>query len=791
MRILVKKAFRDLWSAKLRTISIIVTILLSVGLGIGLMNATHDAISSFDRRSESTNYEDMGLQFDPAALNLTQLGTVSGVKDVMGRMFILTQAQFGDTEYKSHWVCSPYYDHKPYSLINGYQMAEGRYMSSPTAQECLVGNLFAKANGVEVGDSVSVFYNGTPFSLSVVGIVASPEYVYVVDDAGWPQPSLLMPVFTTYELASALLNLTPNTYNELLVRTEAGASNDKVLEQMELALTMHGVRITRSMLGSEEADYEFSRTDASSMGKMGILFGIIILIVAAVIIYNSMARLIAAQRAYIGVMGALGGSKWKVLMHYGLFGLLMGTAGSLLGIPTGFGISALTIYAYARFIGIVDPVYSLQLTYVLLFCALGIGISTLAALFGALRAISIGPREALTTQYQTQDFSKKPLVELAFDKVAYKRPILPRIAIRNLARHRFRTLITILSLALSLVLLFSCIAFSIAFTQPLERNYSEYEKWDLKATLLERSDASWVHERLNATGLTGLRTEVMLDDYVPIMDGDKMKFVHVQAFEPGSQLRSFNVISGKKDLAGGVLMGSIIAKELGLEAGSQVTFVIGNTTTTAKVMGITGEFLDDSILMTLPQADDLLLTQGKVNAVITEQGGMSRDALESALRAQLPIASAAYTQDVIDGMTSMLEGITAMFYIFIGFGVVSEVLFVSTTVVLSILEREGEFVSLRAIGTKPGKIRRMIVLESMILLGGGLVIGLPLGAFVTIRGLAYIVGDLMYYNITIPPAVYVLTTAIAVVSAMLAAFISSNHIRKIKMADAIRQRQAA
>jgi len=791
MRILAKKALRDLWSAKLRTISIIVTILLSVGLGIGLMNATNDAISSFDRRSEVTNYEDMGLQFDPAVLNLTGLGSVAGVKDIMGRMFILTQAQFGDVDFKSHWISAPFYDREPYSLINGYQLAEGRYMSSPTARECLVGNMFADANGVKPGDSVTVFYNGTPFALSVVGIVASPEYVYVVDDAGWPQPSLLMPVFTTYELTSSLLNLTPNTYNELLIRTEKGTGNEKVLEQMELALILHGVRITRSMLGNEEADYEFSRTDASSMGKMGILFGIIILIVAAVIIYNSMARLIAAQRAYIGVMSALGGSRWKVLMHYGLFGLLMGVAGSALGIPTGFGISAFTIYAYSDFIGLVDPVYSLKISYVLLFCALGIGISTIAAMLGALRAISIGPREALTSQYQTQDFSKKPMIERVFDKVAYTRPILPRIAIRNLARHRFRTLITIVSLALSLVLLFSCIAFSIAFYQPLDRNYSEYEKWDLKATLLERSDGAWVYEKLNATGLSGLRAEVMLDDYVPIMDGEKMKFVHVQAFEPGSKLRSFNVISGKKDLAGGVLMGSIIANELGVKAGSKVTFVIGNATTTAKVTGITGEFLDESILMTLPQADNLLLTRGRVNAVITEQGGMSRDALESSLRAQLPIANVAYTQDVIDGMTSMLEGITVMFYIFIGFGVVSEVLFVSTTVVLSILEREGEFVSLRAIGTKPGKIRRMIMLESMILLAGGLGIGLPLGAFVTIRGLAYIVGDLMYYTISIPLIVYLLTAGIAIVSAMLAAFISSNHIRKINLADAIRQRQSA
>ena len=51
MIILVKKAFRDLYRSKLRSLSIILAIALSVGLGIGMVNATKDAFASFDHAS--------------------------------------------------------------------------------------------------------------------------------------------------------------------------------------------------------------------------------------------------------------------------------------------------------------------------------------------------------------------------------------------------------------------------------------------------------------------------------------------------------------------------------------------------------------------------------------------------------------------------------------------------------------------------------------------------------------------------------------------------------------------
>lgn len=790
MNILVRKAIRDLWRSKLRTIAIIAAISLSVGLGIGLVNATKDAFESFDKRLEETNYEDIDIHFEMTNVSMDRIRSMEGVDSAIGRIFIQTQTIFEGEKYKTHWVASPYYDEEPYSRINGYQLTEGSYITSPTARQCLVGNLFSRENSLHPGEKVELLYSNRTLELEVSGIAASPEYIYVVGEEGWPEPSLLIPLFTTYELAAEFLDLEEDYYNEVLIKVEDGYDAENVKKEVESILSDSGVRITRSLLGTEEMDYQFSRTDARAMGQMGWTFGVIILVVTAVVIYNSLTRLIASQRTYIGVMEAVGGRMSDILIHYTLFGFVMGLVGALIGIPIGALMSVGIMYAYAQVIGLISPVYTIFWIYPLIFAGMGILISTLGALFGAFKVVRIGPREALHSQYQAQDYSRKPIVERFFDKVAYRRPVLYRIPLRNLSRHRVRTLVTIVSLAASLLLVFACLTLFMGFTQPLEKNYDEYEKWDLKADLLNPIPRETGSERISSDRFSGTDAELMIDDYVSLNDEGEMKFVRVQAFNDDSHLRSFHVIEGENDPENGVLVGSILADDIGVDVGDEVEFVLGNRKTTVEVTGITGELMDDSILMTMEQADSLLMANGTANSIILNMGGMDEEEVEGLLREEFSISSIMYTEDVVNGIESLLEGIIAMFFIFIMFGIVAEVLFISTTVVLNILDRETEFISLRAIGTKQGKIRRMIVGETLILLGGGLIVGLPLGVIVTKQAMAFIVKDLMYYVLEVPLEVYILTSLIAIVSAIGAAYISARWVTKSNLAETIRNRLA-
>ncbi|MGA1849087.1 MAG: ABC transporter permease, partial [Thermoplasmatota archaeon] len=723
-------------------------------------------------------------------IDLAEISRIEGVEDVMGRIFIETQVQVENEKFKCQWVSSPYYPEKPYSAINGLQLTSGSYVSSPTAREAVVGNLFSEANDLGAGDELTLFYNNLSTDIKVAGVGASPEYIYVVSDEGWPEPTLLLPIFTTYEMTREVLSVDNGTYNELLVTVKNGYDAKAVKERVESHLLGKGVRITSSLLGTEEADYQFSRADANGMGQMGWIFGIIILVVTTVVIYNSMTRLISSQRAYIGVMGALGGKMSDIIFHYSLFGMFMGSIGALLGIPLGIATSRLIIKEYGDLIGLVDPATNVNWIYVVIFISVGIGIATAGALLGSFKAVSIGPREALTSQYTVQDFSKKPIIERIFDFTGKGRRILQRVPLRNLSRHKLRTAITMISLGVSLILVFSCLALASGFLKPLQNNYDNYEKWDLRVNFIDPLPASNISEVLSNDEFGSLNIEMAIDDFVPIKDGDKLSFVRFQAFERNSSLRDFHVIEGKFDPEGGILVGSIIANKMGFGVGDEVSFVIGNITTSTRISGVTGELMDDSFLMTLDQAESLIGTGGTVNSLVLDRGGMTKDQIEVLLRDNFPVSSFIYTDDVMKGLESMLQGILAMFLIFVAFGIVAEVLFISTTVVLNILDRESEFVSLRAIGSKPSRIRRMIVLETLILLAGGLVIGLPLGFFTTKWAMAYMVKDLMYYFITVDIWVYFVTAAVAVVSAVISSYISANHITKVKLVDAIRHRSA-
>ena len=787
MNVLARKTLRDLRTAKLRTIAIIAVIALSVGLGIGMVNASQDAYHSFDKRYQATNYEDIRIDFAMTHLNISQIQSVSGVGSAMGRIFLPTQARVGGIEFETQWIAAPYYDKAPYAQIDGYQLFQGNYLSSPNAPEALMGNLFAKANNVAVGDGLQVVYGGSTLQLKVVGIVGSPEYIYVISNAGFPEPSRLLPLFTSYDTAVKALNLTQGDYNELLVTVTNGHSAAAVKQTVESLLLADGVQITQSILGTQAADYQFAKSDAGSLVTLGWAFGVLVVITGAVMIYNTMGRLIASQRAYIGVMGALGGHRRDILVHYCSFGFLMGLAGTAVGLGVGAGSSYTIVTVYSQTVGLACPVTAVFWQYVVPFGGLGLGISTLAAFLGSIKALSIGPRMAMTSQYLTQSFSKKPLLERLFERLPGQRSILSRVPVRNLFRHRRRTAVTVVAIAVSMIIVFASLGLTLNFLQPLQKNYSQYEKWGLEVTLAGYQYETQILSRLASPSMAGLKGEAMIDSYAGIQTHAGVQFVHVQAFEGNTTLRSFNVVSGSADLKDGVLVGSILAGKQGIKTGDTLTFVVGNQTNQAKVVGITGELVDDSVLMTLGTATNLLHTGG-VNAIIMDTGSLSQSQVESVVRSNFDVTTFVYTSDVLNGLTSLLSAIVALMSIMIVFGVVAEVLFISSAVVLNITERDSEFISLRAIGADPKRILRMVINENMILLVPALVIGLVSGGFATQWITTAIVSGLMTYSITAGATTYTLTAVIAIASVYLAAYLSARHITRQRLVDNIRQR---
>src|SRR3954463_15467115 len=62
--------------------------------------------------------------------------------------------------------------------LNRLFLRRGRWLDSGSRGEVLVGEAFAKANGIGPGDTLAVLLNGRRQTFRIAGIVLSPEYIF-------------------------------------------------------------------------------------------------------------------------------------------------------------------------------------------------------------------------------------------------------------------------------------------------------------------------------------------------------------------------------------------------------------------------------------------------------------------------------------------------------------------------------------------------------------------------------------------------------------------------------------
>lgn len=124
------------------------------------------------------------------------------------------------------------------------------------------------------------------------------------------------------------------------------------------------------------------------------------LLVALFIVYNTLLMSVVRRRTEMGILRALGTSPWAVFILFLSEALVMGMAGSLLGIPLGWVLAKWTLGAVEQTVsalytpvlaGGLFPRPSIFLEGLLLGC----GVSLLAGISPAVTAMRLAPREVL------------------------------------------------------------------------------------------------------------------------------------------------------------------------------------------------------------------------------------------------------------------------------------------------------------------------------------------------------------------------------------------------------------
>lgn len=348
-------------------------------------------------------------------------------------------------------------------------------------------------------------------------------------------------------------------------------------------------------------------------------------------------------------------------------------------------------------------------------------------------------------------------------------PVLS-MAWRNLLRHKGRTALTalMLAMAVSMSMMMLCLTAGsqaqmreVLVTGTLGHVQVVDPDWPGRRPMDQAvSDVDALVGRLAALpGVTGVAARV----YGPALLGGDERTTGVQIIglvpEREAEFRPFlrQMVAGRwLDGPGQVVLGEALADSLAVKPGDQVVAVtqsadgsMGNALYEVAGTIRTGSPMVDRSGAMLPLADAqaLLALDGRAHE-ITVLGASDEDETVDALKAAvLPAAPdlLVRTWYEVDPGTASLFGIQSIaLSIFVSLFMAIAAVGVVNTLLMSVLERTRELGVLRALGVRPGMLVSLVTSEAMMIaalsvLGGGLV-GLLVDAWLVLEGIDLTVG---------------------------------------------------
>ncbi len=554
----------------------------------------------------------------------------------------------------------------------------------------------------------------------------------------------------------------------------------------------------------ETDEYNMFIGDAGAVDKMGTIFGIIGLIICIVIIFNTLNKMVYSQRKNIGLFLAMGSSKRKILFHYAGFTLILALSGIIIGIPLAFGLaigmSQMVIGSLYGFhqIDLSIPIMEFVYAGVITLCT-----CIVCSILSAWTITKATPREAMTASFTRIKKVSKTLAEKIFGWIPMFKSIHMIVPLREVFLKKKKSLITILALVTSMIFLVNSLAMVYNIYDIMLTNFDEYNTYDVQVILENPIHVGYINRFIKNDSieiLNGINNhEIFIDVYTKIIHkGELLSWTELVCYQENSTLRSFNVIEGsvtqKSDLSNNtILLGNAIAGKYGLELNDEIDVgILGNYS--VEIVGLVGELIDYSVLWTYEafQESGASLYFGFLNnwvngIIFTVNENANLNMIRDEFEKQFEIAFWIESETAKEATLAFMEAMLGMMIILLGVGILIGILFSFQSMYVAFMDRHQDFLSFKAMGTKNKFIRRIIFWENAILSLFSLILTIPIGYLTYWWTLDYMLEDKFYMPTSIPWFAWPLILILSLLALWLATSRILRKIKKMNLANELRQ----
>lgn len=507
------------------------------------------------------------------------------------------------------------------------------------------------------------------------------------------------------------------------------------------------------------------------------LFVIIFVGIAILVIATSMGRMVEQQRTQIGTMNALGLKRHKIMLHYISFSLVVSVVGVILGLLAGtlWGSPAV-IDMFANWY-IVPGLHSVFHPMYLIIAAGIVAVCVLASYISCRKLLHIKPAEALRPTAPKK--GKKCIFErLPFWK---KLSFTSQYNLRDISRAKLRSFMCVIGTAVGMLLMIYAVGCNELLGSMIEINFNRVTVGEYQIKFSEDAkteDVDDMAEELDGEVVMVNQVEVAKKKNAP---ADEKKKETITVLEGKNLYNILDLNNQIKELTPGTIgISRKLAADLDVKVGDTVYWHLytKNTWYEAKVGTIYRSLESQGIAYLREDYEktgaeyipSFLMTDDKAAKDKTDldyvTGVNSKSEMQAAYESSMEIMN-------------MMVGMMAVF------SILMIVVVLYNSGVLSFRERVKEFATLKVLGLRSSKIRRILSMQNLWLSIIGILIGAPLGN-VSLNAMINTNGENFDYNLSLAPVDYIIAGILVMIISMLVSFMFSKRIRSLNMVETLK-----
>lgn len=613
--------------------------------------------------------------------------------------------------------------------------------------QAYASSAFYKKHNLEPGSQLSVILLGQEQSVTIVGGVQSPEFVYVLAPGGGlaPDPLRTAVLFLPLRQLQQAGEL-ENSYNVVSGRfsTEVRGDSDREKEVLDrLASELNAYGVISALPRSQFLSVQFLESDIVGLKVSASVMPTLCFIIVAVVLNVVIGRLVSGQRTVVGTLKALGYPTIAVTTHYLGFGFAVGFVGALLGTVVGLWLQRglLSLYQSVYELPIKEPGFYPNL--LLLSAGLSLGFALLGTAFGVGAATRLSPATAMRPP-PPEKGGKIFLERGPFRFLWRALPFIPKLVLRAVFRNPFRSLVTFGSCFVATTIMVESLATGSAIKVLIDREFREAQKQDVTIVLREPRHTVAVRrefERLpgvmrvechltSAALMRGLRSGQRNEEREVLISGlpDAPELENPLRLTP-------EAARALDDAQKGLFLARKLAEVLKLEVGDAVEVELRSgtrRTLKTQVAGLVDTSLGLGVYMRGEALSEMLGELQVSNKILLNVDERKRLQLVSQLKDRPEVLSVTWRSDSLEQMeTTLQQNLGTMLSVIVVFSGCLAFGAVLNTALVALSEREREVGTLRVLGYSPTSVTAIFSGESLLLNSAGLVFGWAGGVALT------------------------------------------------------------